>query len=64
MPCRRCGGLTVPEQFENLAVDGAWLTFIGRRCVNCGHIEDKLIRANGTDDGRVAGRLDRGRRWS
>jgi hypothetical protein len=63
MPCARCGGLTVPEHFENLATDGAWLTFMGTRCLNCGHIEDKLIRANRTDDGRVAAQVDRGRRW-
>lgn len=43
-PCRRCGGLMVPERLEDLALLGfnpaeSW----GWRCVACGEVVDPLI---------------------
>ena len=45
MLCQRCKGLLIRETFEELRAE------IGRiclttRCVNCGSIEDSVIRAN------------------
>ncbi|HYM38412.1 MAG TPA: hypothetical protein VES96_08415 [Nitrospiraceae bacterium] len=46
MACIRCGGLQVVDDFADLwAVTGP-MEFRGARCLNCGFIEDPVIRAN------------------
>jgi hypothetical protein len=45
MQCKRCGGLSVVEGFTDLKGSGVW--FEGSRCLNCGSIEDAVIRKNG-----------------
>ena len=45
MVCQRCRGLTVCETFDDLSVDTDSLC-TGTRCINCGCIEDAVIRAN------------------
>lgn len=45
MVCRRCHGLLVCEMFEDLNIDTDSL-YTGTRCINCGCIEDTVIRAN------------------
>jgi len=45
MVCRRCRGLLVRETFSDLNVEtnpGCTVT----RCINCGCIEDAVVRAN------------------
>lgn len=44
MACPRCGGRMVVEQFNDEKSTRVW--FEGWRCLNCGHIEDAVIRAN------------------
>ena len=44
MSCARCGGTVVLEEF--LDDKGSSLGFEGRRCLNCGYIEDSVIHAN------------------
>lgn len=46
MPCPRCGGLVVVEAFNDFAEEGSRMWFRGGRCLNCGGIEDSVIRAN------------------
>lgn len=64
MRCRRCGGLVVVEQLYDLQEEGSRMHCRGSRCVNCGCIDDPVIRANRTQPpppgrsaarGRVAG---------
>lgn len=45
MVCHRCHGLLVSETFEDLNIDTDVL-YAGTRCINCGCIEDAVIRAN------------------
>ncbi len=44
MICPRCSGTMVIEEFvdQRSTQEG----FAGARCLNCGHIDDALIRAN------------------
>lgn len=44
MPCTRCGGLLVVEVSPEFQSSRMW--FWGRRCLNCGYIEDPVIRRN------------------
>lgn len=46
MRCHRCEGLLIAESSLNLGEGSsqAWLNVF--RCVNCGSVEDPLIRAN------------------
>jgi hypothetical protein len=44
MSCQRCGGMIVMEEFYD--EKSTWLGFEGARCLNCGHIEDPVMRAN------------------
>ena len=44
MVCPRCGGMVVCEQFDDEKSTRLW--FQGARCLNCGHIDDPVIRAN------------------
>jgi hypothetical protein len=46
MTCARCGGFAVPEGFQDCWEDGSRMWFRGWRCLNCGCIEDSVIRAN------------------
>lgn len=45
MVCQRCHGLLVCEIFDDLNIDTDFL-YKGTRCLNCGCIEDAVIRAN------------------
>lgn len=46
MACRRCGGLLVTDVFADLWELTGPMEFEGMRCLNCGSIEDDVIRAN------------------
>jgi hypothetical protein len=45
MPCQRCKGLLVRETFGDLT-DEAGCMSSAIRCINCGYIEDSVVRAN------------------
>lgn len=45
MDCQRCHGLLVCETFDDLNIDTDSI-YTGTRCLNCGCIEDAVIRAN------------------
>ena len=45
MTCRRCDGLVVTEHIAD-PLEGAHFAFDGWRCLNCGAIDDHVIRAN------------------
>lgn len=46
MACIRCGGLLVTDVFADLWELSGPMEFQGVRCLNCGSIEDAVIRAN------------------
>lgn len=48
MACPRCGGLLVPnnEMVTGIYEEKTWLSFQGFRCVNCGFVDDPVIRTN------------------
>ncbi len=46
MACRRCGGFAVVETLWDGAAGAGHLQVPQTRCVNCGWIEDPVIRAN------------------
>jgi hypothetical protein len=55
MGCARCGGLMIIEGLldeSGFRVDGQ-----AERCLNCGHLEDRVILANRAIAGRVQIRL-------
>lgn len=45
MVCRRCRGLLVRETFDDLRIETD-ARDTATRCLNCGCIEDAIIRAN------------------
>ena len=45
MVCQRCRGLLVRETFDGLSPE-ADIMCLGTRCINCGYIEDSVVRAN------------------
>ena len=45
MVCQRCSGLLVREIFDDLSVETS-ITFLATRCINCGYIEDSVVRFN------------------
>lgn len=45
MVCERCRGLLVYETFDDLSVGTDGL-YTATRCINCGYIEDAVVRAN------------------
>ena len=45
MGCQRCRGLLVCETFDDLNIETDSL-YIATRCINCGCIEDAVVRAN------------------
>jgi len=45
MVCQRCRGLLVRETFDGLSQE-AGIMCLATRCINCGYIEDSVVRAN------------------
>ena len=45
MLCQRCRGLLVRETFSDLREKTGRMC-LATRCVNCGYIEDSVVRAN------------------
>ena len=45
MLCQRCRGLLVRETFDGLSPEAGHLC-IAIRCINCGYIEDSVVREN------------------
>jgi hypothetical protein len=45
MACQRCRGLLVRETFDGLSQE-AGIMCSATRCINCGYIEDSVVRAN------------------
>jgi hypothetical protein len=45
MSCHRCRGLLVRETFGDLR-EKTGCMFPATRCINCGYIEDSVVRAN------------------
>jgi len=45
MLCQRCRGLLVRETFDGLSPEAGNLC-MAIRCINCGYIEDSVVRAN------------------
>ena len=45
MPCQRCKGLLVRETFGDLSAETGRLCS-ATRCINCGCIEDAVVRTN------------------
>jgi hypothetical protein len=45
MVCQRCRGLVVCETFDDLTIETD-SSYIATRCINCGCIEDAIVRAN------------------
>lgn len=45
MVCRRCRGLLIRETFDDLNIRTDTL-YTAIRCINCGYIEDAVMRAN------------------
>ena len=45
MICQRCRGLLVRETFGDLMEEAGYMC-PATRCINCGYIEDSVVRAN------------------
>ena len=45
MVCQRCRGLLVHETFDGLSPEGDMMC-LATRCLNCGSLEDSVIRTN------------------
>ncbi len=45
MICQRCRGLLVRETFGDLREEAGCM-YPATRCINCGYIEDSVVRAN------------------
>lgn len=45
MVCQRCHGLLVCDTLDDLNI-GTDTHYLATRCINCGHIEDAVVRAN------------------
>ena len=45
MVCQRCRGLLVRETFGDLREEAGCM-YPATRCINCGYIEDSVVRAN------------------
>ena len=45
MACQRCSGLLVRETFDSLSAEAGIMCQV-TRCINCGYIEDSVVRAN------------------
>lgn len=59
MVCQRCSGLLVREIFDDLSVETS-ITFLATRCINCGYIEDSVVRANRLHPSPVKRSIPRG----
>jgi len=60
MMCQRCRGLLICETFDDLSRDS---DFLYTRCVNCGCIEDAVVRANRVLSLGDTRTIPRGRGW-
>jgi RNase P subunit RPR2 len=58
MVCQRCRGLLLREIFVELSAE-AGITFLATRCINCGYIEDFVVRANRLHPPRVKQSMSR-----
>lgn len=45
MICKRCGGLLVHETFGDVNLETDLVSTV-TRCINCGYVEDAVVRAN------------------
>jgi hypothetical protein len=45
MVCQRCRGLLVYETFDDWGIESE-SPYTATRCINCGYIEDAVVRAN------------------
>ena len=63
MLCQRCHGLLIPENFGELR-DERWRICLATRCVNCGCIDDSVVRANRLRHPAKMVGSSRGRHWS
>ena len=45
MVCQRCRGLMVCETFHDLCIE-IDSRYLATRCINCGCVEDAVVRAN------------------
>jgi hypothetical protein len=59
MVCQRCKGLLAREIFDDLSVEAS-ITFPATRCINCGYVEDSVVRANRLHPPRVKPSTPRG----
>ncbi len=63
MSCQRCKGLLIREPFEELRAE-IGRTCLTTRCVNCGCIEDSVVRTNRLHHpGKRVGTSGRGHNW-
>ena len=46
MACSRCGGFLVVDEFMDAKEEYSRMWCQGLRCINCGAIDESLIRAN------------------
>ena len=60
MMCQRCRGLLVCETFDDLRRD---TDLLYTRCINCGCVEDAVVRANRVRSLGGTRTIQRGRRW-
>jgi len=61
MVCQRCRGLLVRETFDDLSIETD-ARYTATRCLNCGCIEDAIIRANRSHSSMGTQATLRGRR--
>ena len=63
MLCQRCKGLLIRETFRELRAEIGRMCLI-TRCVNCGCIEDSVVRANRLrHPGKTLGFSEHGHNW-
>jgi RNase P subunit RPR2 len=60
MVCQRCRGLLVRETFTDLSIESNSVN-TAIRCINCGYIEDAVVRANRVRDSVSTQPTSRGR---
>jgi len=61
MVCQRCRGLLVRETFDDLNIETDSF-YTGTRCINCGCIEDTVVRANRFRRSEITGAIPHRRR--
>ena len=60
MTCQRCRGFLVCETFDELRRD---TDLLHTRCINCGCVEDAIVRANRVRSLGDTRTIPRGRGW-